>query len=500
MRSARLDAVGEEDLREGIGGPAQVVQRRRRREHAGRRDVGADEGVDEGALAGVELADDGESNGARSLGRQVADPRGGREVAHGVGVVVEAREELWPRGGCAGRGIHVRATSSAIAAAHGARRGCATAAIASRVVRGSRDVGEPRGRSARPASASERVDERRPPSPGASRAPTSSASASRSSMAASSSGRGRARSPPITASRSARRAASRAPSALANAARHRASPCSPLASTTDRTRVRVCASLGTYASADDSASLAPGVSSTIARRSGTNARRVAEHRERPTPDKRGAPVGRRRLRALERGLRALGVAAKQPGLGAAHGDVRRALRGRSRGARQAVARTEGRGALDPQLCARGVALSEIEVGEADERVDAGVAARLRDREGADERVAHLVGRAPGRLARACEAHPDLGARRRAARELLEGQGQLGVEVRHLAGVGEEREPERRVRRLREDPVRGRARRHPVAGGEGLLPDAQILVRAREHDLDLAKEGRDDVGEAHGSPA
>jgi hypothetical protein len=33
-----------------------------------------------------------------------------------------------------------------------------------------------------------------------------------------------------------------------------------------------------------------------------------------------------------------------------------------------------------------------------------------------------------------------------------------------------------------------------------LPCAEVVVRAREHDLDLAKEGRDDVGEAHGRPA
>jgi hypothetical protein len=73
-------------------------------------------------------------------------------------------------------------------------------------------------------------------------------------------------------------------------------------------------------------------------------------------------------------------------------------------------------------------------------------------------------------------------------------------VRRLAGVREEREPEGRIGSLRQHAMGRRASRHSISGSEGLLPRAEILVRACEHDLDLAQEGRDDVGEAHGSPA
>ncbi len=86
------------------------------------------------------------------------------------------------------------------------------------------------------------------------------------------------------------------------------------------------------------------------------------------------------------------------------------------------------------------------------------------------------------------------------RELLQRQRELCVEVRHLARVGEEREPERRIRGLREHAMRRGAGRHSIAGGERLLPGAEVLVRAGEDDLDLAEEGRDDIGEAHGRAA
>ena len=140
MRSRRLVTPSrEEDLREGVGRPSQVVQRRGGREHAGRRDVGPDEGVDEGALAGIELADDREPNGPRSLGGQVADPRGRREVADGVGVVVEPREQSGHAAGAPETGSTSR-DASAAAEAHGARRGWATAAIVSSVVRHRREI------------------------------------------------------------------------------------------------------------------------------------------------------------------------------------------------------------------------------------------------------------------------------------------------------------------------------------------------------------------------
>jgi hypothetical protein len=68
----------------------------------------------------------------------------------------------------------------------------------------------------------------------------------------------------------------------------------------------------------------------------------------------------------------------------------------------------------------------------------------------------------------------------------------------LARVGEEREPDRRIGRLREHPVGGRAGQHRVAGGERVFPVTQVFVRPGEHDLHLAEEAADDVAEAHGS--
>ncbi len=227
---------------------------------------------------------------------------------------------------------------------------------------------------------------------------------------------------------------------------------------------------------------------------------VAEHGEGPTAGERGAPVGRRRLHPFEDALRPCGVAAEQASLGAPHGDVGRAVgpgAGERRGSRPCG---DGRGPLEPQLGAGAVALGEVEIGQPDERIDARLAPGLGDGERPSERVADLVQRGTGGLTSAREAHPHLGARRRAPRELFERQRELGVEVCRLAGVGEERQPERRVRRLRQHALRGRACSHPVTRGEGLLPRPQIFVGPRKHDLDLAEEAADDVGEAHGSPA
>ncbi len=67
----------------------------------------------------------------------------------------------------------------------------------------------------------------------------------------------------------------------------------------------------------------------------------------------------------------------------------------------------------------------------------------------------------------------------------------------LARVGEEREAERRIRRLREDPMGRRASAHGVAGGEALFTLTQVVVGPREDDLDLAEETPDDLSEAHG---
>ena len=150
---------------------------------------------------------------------------------------------------------------------------------------------------------------------------------------------------------------------------------------------------------------------------------------RPRSERR-APVGGIDLEAVERGARALDVVLEEARLGAPERDVLVLPIGE---------------ALEPELGARAVAVREIEIGEPEERLASRVAARLGDGERAHERVARLLGRRADALARAAEAHPDLAARRDAPGELLERERELGIEARRLARVGEEREPERRVR-------------------------------------------------------
>ena len=227
---------------------------------------------------------------------------------------------------------------------------------------------------------------------------------------------------------------------------------------------------------------------------------VAEHRECPPADEGRSPVGRGRLHPFERCLCARSIAPEQARFRAPHGNVRGAFGRDSHRCTQPASRADWRRPLDPQLCAGSVSLSEVEVGEPDERVDPRVAPGLRDGQGAHEGITDLLERGSGRLTSARESHPDLRARRRATCQLLEGQRELCVEVRRFARVGEKGEPERRVGRLREHAMGGRACCHPVARGEGFLSCAQVFVRARKDNLDLAQEGRDDVSEAHGSPA
>ena len=162
------------------------------------------------------------------------------------------------------------------------------------------------------------------------------------------------------------------------------------------------------------------------------------------------PVGRRRLDAREELLRAHGVAARQAGLRAAGEHVLRFVVGRP---------------LEPQLGARPVAGGEIQVRELEEGVAARLAASLGDREGAGEGVAD-VARGPARVAaRAAEADPHLGAGRGPPRELFERQRELRVELGRLAGIGEQREADRRIGRASEDAPCSGAGAHRVALGE-----------------------------------
>ena len=396
----------------------------------------------------------------RSAARSRDARRPPRGRASGARVGVEAREQRRPVGRARRRGIH-------------AARDVADDRVGPRQRRAgdgrSGDVVERAGsatrRRTRRASVSERIRRR---SRGRAASATASASGSRSSMAASSSGRAAAASPAVDGVPQRRASPRRArPSAPANAARHRASSCSPFASTTDRTRVRVCASLGTYASADDSASLAPGVSSTIARTSGDERapRRpsIASARPRASaarPSVAGASTRRRAAPCAPTASPRSSRASRPP-----RRDVRR--------------RCSSAGSLEPQLGARAVALRRVQVRQLEQGVAPRLAARL-----APRRARARTRRAPRPAAPPSPAARARGAptpRRATARAAPAPRASAPAPRRGApasqASASSARPSGESGARV-EDAVRRRPRPHRVAGGERLLPLAQVLVRAR----------------------
>ena len=212
-------------------------------------------------------------------------------------------------------------------------------------------------------------------------------------------------------------------------------------------------------------------------------RSVAQHRHRTPSGKREATIGRRRLDTLERPGRAGGVSAEEARLGSPHGNRGRPIRQR---------RT-----FEPELRARAVALDQIEVRELEERVAPRRLTRLGDGERADERIPDVARRCLGRTARPRQSHPDLGLRRDQASEVLEREGQLRVEMGGLGGVGQEREPDGGIGRLRVSR-RCAAARARIGSPEtsARSPSRRSSSGPREDDLDFADPATDDVSEAH----
>jgi hypothetical protein len=145
-------------------------------------------------------------------------------------------------------------------------------------------------------------------------------------------------------------------------------------------------------------------------------------------------------------------------------------------------------------------LGQIEIREPDQGIGPRLGARLRDSQRSHEGIPHLFGKRSGRLTSVRQPDPDLGLGGSPARELLERDCQLSIEASHLACVGKEREPQRRIWRLREDSPRCRARSHRIARCQRLLSLAQVTVGAGEHNLDLAEETANDIREAHSRQA
>ena len=154
--------------------------------------------------------------------------------------------------------------------------------------------------------------------------------------------------------------------------------------------------------------------------------------------------------------------------------------------------------LEPELGPCAVAVREVEVGEPEQRLATRLAAGLGDGERPQERVARLLDRAADALARTAEADPHLGAGRDASGELLERERELGVEPRRLAGVREQREPERRVRDALEHRLRRPPRGHRVAARERLFTVAEVALDPCEHDLDATEPASDGLRETHAS--
>ena len=186
---------------------------------------------------------------------------------------------------------------------------------------------------------------------------------------------------------------------------------------------------------------------------------VAEHRRGATAGEGGARVGGFALEGAEPLLRADRVALDETRFGATQGDIRARLseggRGRAgeggrrgggdvrsarcrcrcrcrggdgggrraRGARLLASPGERIGGLrsfEPQLGARAFSGRQVQVGQAEERLLARRVTRLGDRQRAHQGIAHLRGRRQGRLLRAREPHPHIGARADPLGELLQG--------------------------------------------------------------------------------
>ena len=91
-----LGPRAEEDPGDRVRAIAEMVERRGGGEDPHRGDLLADERVDEGALAGVELPDDGEAQRPPALGGEACDPGARFEVVEGAGDLLEPREEQVP--------------------------------------------------------------------------------------------------------------------------------------------------------------------------------------------------------------------------------------------------------------------------------------------------------------------------------------------------------------------------------------------------------------------
>ena len=483
---AARGAVGERDARERIGRVAEVVERRGRRQHAGRRDVGADERVDERALAGVELADDRDAHGARALRPRARRPPRSRSRSWSARACASRRvRSARPVARRADAGIQPRASAASRPRRPTARRArwrCARARRGSPTPRRDRRGAQARG-------ASRVVDERRRRRRGVerARAPARERGVVADRRArASSSGRAADASPPSHRV-DERRARLVAPPF---GARERRAPprelCSPFASTTERTRARVASSVGTprerrrRAPRSRRARRAPSRGA-----SGANAAESPRDRERAPAHERRAPVG---------------------GVGARPSRARaRALRRRPARSRASARRSATSGVLVVGERARATA-----------RRARRRRARDRDRRarGARRAARRCRPRRPRARARTRRARP------RAAPAVARGRGRGAPRPRRATARGR-RAPRASARARRRDRaashasarsarpsgesgtrartrVRRRARAHRRRPRRAPPRPRAVLVGAGEDDLDLADPPADRVREAHGN--
>ena len=437
MRSGGSAPTANEDARDRVGGLAQVVERRGRREDAGRRDFGADERVDEGALAGVELADDGEAQRARGAPRRGRRPRrssrgrGGRaRLARGARGASPSAPR--PRPGPTRARARRRSTAPQATRAGGERRELVEERLATLACSAAAE--------ARPTDAARRGARRRRAVPGVARPERLDGHRERGGVAVVErrvEQRARGSAPPP---RAPRPGAPRAPrrGALRRARTPPATARAPLLRARRRPIARAPASLRRSASAErrrERLARAGRVEDHRAQER-REALRVAAHRQRAPPREVRAPVGRADLDPLEL------ACAPSASPRASRASARRSA---TSAALSSTTRSSHSSARSASPCARSRSASSS---SASRRASPPGSATASARTKASRTS---VRGAPGRGARAREAHPDLGARRGALRELLERQRELGVEPRHLARVGEEREPEGRVGHAREDP-------------------------------------------------
>ncbi|KAK4044953.1 hypothetical protein OUZ56_032359 [Daphnia magna] len=209
---------------------------------------------------------------------------------------------------------------------------------------------------------------------------------------------------------------------------------------------------------------------------------VPEGGERAPPGERHPAVEGIDFRAAEELFRLFRAPPKEGRFGASHDHRRGGV---------------GSEAIDPEIGARAIPLAQIEVGKGEEGVAAEGDRRVGEREYREPRLAHFFDGGACDFAGFSEARPHIGPLGEALGKRFEGRQKFRVEAAEGARIGQEGEAEGAIRHPREDEVGGGAGPERIAGGERFFPVANGRLRASEHEFDAVKEASERCNQAHG---